>query len=296
MRKRAIFPLVTLGALIAISAAVVALSKGHGSPASGVVTVDVPRVRSGDVVSTSYTASVANLHAAPVFVVDVPHEGYVALVGRSTHLGCRVEWVHAAGYRRFENHPDVVFEDPCGGSLFALNGECIGGPCPRGLDRFAVATAGAILRINLRETTTGQPRDPEAQLSTAPAAGSQGSIAQEPTSTAPQVACVGGRKSDRGPNLIGTLRMIGATRTGLPVAGDVSATTRSHLSCTVSVGNDGKFSLSLPPGMYDITGHSPSYEDGKYVCTAEQPVVVHDRIGRRQGATPQFVTVACPVR
>ena len=126
---------------------------------SGVVTLDVGRLRPGDVLTTRYKVSAAGFsRGAPVFVVDIPHEGIAALVGRSTHLGCRVLWVDAAGYRRFEHHPGVAFEDPCGGSLFGLNGACLEGPCPRALDRLSTTTLGTELRINLSEIVSGAPR------------------------------------------------------------------------------------------------------------------------------------------
>jgi Rieske Fe-S protein len=165
VRTRVLFALVAIGGLAVTVAVIAALSVGtHAGSSSGFVTVDVSGLRPGDVLTTGYTVSVANLKAAPVFITDTPNEGVVALVGRSTHLGCRVAWVHAAGYRRFETHPQVVFEDPCGGSLFALNGECLGGPCPRGLDRLATTRTRSVLRINLREITRGPPRE-AAQLS-----------------------------------------------------------------------------------------------------------------------------------
>jgi len=164
VRTRVLFALVAIGALAATVAVIVAMSMGTHGGASGFVTVDVSGLRSGDVLTTDYTVSVANLKAAPVFIADSPNEGFVALVGRSTHLGCRVAWVHAASYPRFETHLQVVFEDPCGGSLFALDGACIGGPCPRGLDRFATHAIGRRLQVRLDAIIDGPPRDPTAQL------------------------------------------------------------------------------------------------------------------------------------
>jgi Rieske Fe-S protein len=124
----------------------------------GLVTVEVSSLPTGGVETTPYTVSA--VHDAPVFVVNAPQDGFVALVGRSTHLGCRIKWVHAASYRRFETHASVAFEDPCGGSLFALNGACVGGPCPRALDRLATTRTGRSLRINLHQITRGRARDP----------------------------------------------------------------------------------------------------------------------------------------
>lgn len=158
--------------VLALSAAVLAgtalalwiSTSGHRHEASGLVTVKVADLHPGDVLTTRYTTSVADRQHVPVFVADVPHEGMVALVGISTHLGCRVEWVHAPGYQRFEHHAQVAFEDPCGGSLFALNGDCLGGPCPRGLDRYSATSIGTELRINLNEINLGLNRQPTAVL------------------------------------------------------------------------------------------------------------------------------------
>jgi Rieske Fe-S protein len=160
MRTRVLGALGALIAVIATTAVVVTLSENrHPRHAAGVVTVDVAGLRPGEVLTTRYTAMPGNIKTrAPVLIVDVPGEGVVALLGRSTHLGCRVEWVHAAGYHPFEHRPDVAFEDPCGGSLFALNGDCVGGPCPRGLDRFSAAVTGRELRINLTDIAAGHPR------------------------------------------------------------------------------------------------------------------------------------------
>jgi Rieske Fe-S protein len=184
VRTRVLVALALSVALVAGMVLIVSLStSGRRHDTSGLVTLDVARLHPGDVLATRYTASVPPLdaqrracslrvgqacpqapHHIPVFVVDVPDEGMVALAGRSTHLGCLVRWVHAAGYQPFEHHPQVTFEDPCGGSLFALNGDCLGGPCPRGLDRFSATTTGAELQINLNEVNLGRDAQPTAQL------------------------------------------------------------------------------------------------------------------------------------
>jgi Rieske Fe-S protein len=187
VRTRVLVALAVSVVLFGGTVLVVSMStSGHRHDASVLVTLNVAGVHPGDVLTTRYTASlpplksqrlacsyavthacVANrhyVHRVPVFVVDVPDEGIVALVGRSTHLGCRVQWIHAARYQRFEHHPEVTFEDPCGGSLFALNGDCLGGPCPRGLDRFSATASGMQLRVNLRKVVLGRKREPTAQL------------------------------------------------------------------------------------------------------------------------------------
>jgi Rieske Fe-S protein len=153
--------------VVAAVATIAALGGGgeHPEP-STIATVNVSRLRPGDVLVTDHFVSLPNQASpAPVFVADTPENVLVALIGRSTHLGCRVQWVHARGYHRFETHPEVAFEDPCGGSLFALNGDCVGGPCPRGLYRLRSTSTGAELRIDLGEIIDGKPRSPDAQLS-----------------------------------------------------------------------------------------------------------------------------------
>ena len=54
--------------------------------------------------------------------------GLVALYQKCTHLGCRVPFCETSQW----------FECPCHGSLFNKVGEVMGGPAPRGLDRFAL--------------------------------------------------------------------------------------------------------------------------------------------------------------
>ncbi|MDQ1435836.1 MAG: cytochrome b6-f complex iron-sulfur subunit, partial [Actinomycetota bacterium] len=121
----------------------------------GLVTVEVSCLPTGGVETTPTPSAPYTMRRC-----SSSQDGFVALVGRSTHLGCRIKWVHAAGYRRFETHASVAFEDPCGGSLFALNGACVGGPCPRALDRLATTRTGRSLRINLHQITRGRARDP----------------------------------------------------------------------------------------------------------------------------------------
>jgi len=56
----------------------------------------------------------------------VNQEGFIALYGVCTHLGCLPKWVDT-------NHR---FECPCHGSKYQLDGHWIEGPAPRSFDRF----------------------------------------------------------------------------------------------------------------------------------------------------------------
>jgi cytochrome b6-f complex iron-sulfur subunit len=60
------------------------------------------------------------------FWLSNPTEGFVALYGVCTHLGCLPKWVDT----------NFRFECPCHGSKYQLTGKYIEGPAPRSLDRF----------------------------------------------------------------------------------------------------------------------------------------------------------------
>lgn len=42
----------------------------------------------------------------------------------------------------------------------------------------------------------------------------------------------------------------------------------------VTVGQDGQFTASLPPGTYTFVGHSPLYGDGIYPCPGPSDLVI----------------------
>jgi hypothetical protein len=74
----------------------------------------------------------------------------------------------------------------------------------------------------------------------------------------------------------GVLRAVGgpaiATPRGLP--GIVAFTGRHGTSFTARTGTDGRFTVKVPPGYYDVTGTSPLYNDGRAACRAASPAVV----------------------
>jgi len=97
----------------------------------------------------------------PVFVVR-NGVNVLALLGRSTHLGCRVEDIarpRGEGSFAFVKHAEARFADPCGGSAWDLNGTCLEGPCPRGLDRLSTSVdqRGRIV-IDRESLQRGPPR------------------------------------------------------------------------------------------------------------------------------------------
>jgi Rieske Fe-S protein len=81
-------------------------------------------------------------------------------LGISTHLGCRLVTRGDPTFGDgFASSRDMApFEDPCGGSTYALNGDCVGGPCPRGLDRYHVQITDGTARIDLEQLVPGPAR------------------------------------------------------------------------------------------------------------------------------------------
>ena len=74
--------------------------------------------------------------------------GFVALYQKCPHLGCRV--------------PECVsaqrFECPCHGSVFNRVGEWVGGPAPRGMDRFRVTLVEGRLHLDTSTLIEGTER------------------------------------------------------------------------------------------------------------------------------------------
>jgi cytochrome b6-f complex iron-sulfur subunit len=72
----------------------------------------------------------------------------LALYRRCVHLGCSVPHCSTS----------MLFECPCHGSKYRLNGEFYGGPAPRGLDRFPVEVVGGQVVVDTGDVQTGPPR------------------------------------------------------------------------------------------------------------------------------------------
>ncbi|HUY51114.1 MAG TPA: carboxypeptidase-like regulatory domain-containing protein [Streptosporangiaceae bacterium] len=60
----------------------------------------------------------------------------------------------------------------------------------------------------------------------------------------------------------------------MPLPGTVVARSAAGEQFTTTTGKDGRFQLSLPPGTYELTGHSPQVGDGQQLCRAERTVHV----------------------
>jgi hypothetical protein len=123
-------------------------------------------------------------------------------------------------------------------------------------------------------------------------------IADTPASpTTVPLACVSGISggaAERPPGITGTLRMIGGPAgNNRPVAGTVSITSATGSGCDIAVSDSGAFDVAVPVGHYTVTGHSPSFGDGQYLCSADGPVNVTNT---GLGNLPVTITVNCPVR
>jgi len=69
-----------------------------------------------------------------------------------------------------------------------------------------------------------------------------------------------------------------------PLGGRIVASSRGNIFVptgsgrfTASVGSDGEYSITVPPGQYTVAGRSPQYNGGRTPClAAKMPVIVRD--------------------
>lgn len=105
-----------------------------------------------------------------------------------------------------------------------------------------------------------------------------------PTTLTPAVDGIGTRIL-----VSGRLEGVGGPAPGAPRPWPGTVTWTGPTHGTVRVHDDGTFTLSLPPGRYHLTGHSPRYGDGDYLCQARHSLVV------RKGA-PAHPDVLCQLK
>jgi Rieske Fe-S protein len=157
MRARVLVALTAVAILLVTLAGLRAIG-GHGASSSG-TSVNVSRLGRGEVLPVRVTLPDAEHTKARVFLVRPTGRPVMALLGISTHLGCRLLFPGDADFGEgFTRVDALTFEDPCGGSTFTLDGRCVGGPCPRDLDRYAVEVAAGIATFDLHDLVRGPPR------------------------------------------------------------------------------------------------------------------------------------------
>ena len=157
MRARWLVVLTAVAILIAGFAAFSALRVDDSS--NDATTVDVSGLHPGQVVPVDVTLPDADQPKARVFVVHPSGRPVMALLGISTHLGCRLLFRGDPRFGEgFTGLDRFAFEDPCGGSTFTLDGRCVGGPCPRDLDRYEVRLVDHTATFDLHDLVRGPPR------------------------------------------------------------------------------------------------------------------------------------------
>jgi hypothetical protein len=75
----------------------------------------------------------------------------------------------------------------------------------------------------------------------------------------------------------------------VPLPGTITARAATGRTFTATAGRDGRFTLSLPPGAYRVTGRSPLIQSGRTACPAA--VDLHVTRGKRA----LHVTVVCSI-
>ncbi len=102
-----------------------------------------------------------------------------------------------------------------------------------------------------------------------------------------------GTGSGRNGQVTGHLLAVGGPAPGRdrPLPGRVVATNAAGQRFTVTVGPAGRYTISLPPGAYTLTGYSPHVRSGHGAmrCIAIHPVTV--RASHRA-----LRNVICPIR
>ena len=89
----------------------------------------------------------------------------------------------------------------------------------------------------------------------------------------------------------GTFVRVGGPAPGSPVPlpGTITARDAAGGTFTATAGRNGRFSLSLPPGTYRVTGRSPLMQSGQMICAATAGL----HVSRGKPARP--VTVVCSI-
>jgi Rieske Fe-S protein len=152
--------LIVLTVVVIVLVGFATLSALRGDhPSRHGTTVNLATLAPGHALPVNVTLPGARHTQARVFLVHPRGHPVMALLGISTHLGCRLlirgDSMFGEGFTRED---EFAFEDPCGGSVYALDGRCIGGPCPRDLDRYDVKLADNSATFDLHHLVRGPQR------------------------------------------------------------------------------------------------------------------------------------------
>jgi len=96
----------------------------------------------------------------------------------------------------------------------------------------------------------------------------------------------GGRQTVRG-----TFVRVGGPAPGSPVPlpGTITARAVTGRTFPATAGRNGRFTLSLPPGRYHVTGRSPLMQSGQMICAATAELHV------TRGKVTRPVAVVCSI-
>lgn len=161
-RALAVALVVTSGVIGVVVLLAVLDSAGPDRPAK-LLTADISTLKNGRVMpvavtlpSTALPSSRSDEREARVLFIRRGRQ-IKAFLGVSTHLGCSLrvpgDPEYGKGFAEDPNNPKI--EDPCGGSTYGFDGRCIGGPCPRDLDRYHVRRSGDTALIDLEQLIPG---------------------------------------------------------------------------------------------------------------------------------------------
>jgi hypothetical protein len=92
-------------------------------------------------------------------------------------------------------------------------------------------------------------------------------------------------------SVTGKFVRVGGPPPGLPfpLPGTITARAVTGQTFTATAGNNGRFRLSLPPGIYRVTGRSPLMQSGEMTCAATAALRV------TRGKPAGHVTVVCSI-
>ena len=163
--------LIGAAAVIVVTASIVFLLREAGPEGPQIVVGEIDDFPPGSITATvldvlltgpvplvSETAE-GNGVKVPIFLVNDPQTGLLALYARDPHRGCRVGLASELSSDIGMTLPrEVAFFNPCHGETYDLLGGYLAGPSPRGLDRFAVSIIDGDVVVDVMAFQYGPPR------------------------------------------------------------------------------------------------------------------------------------------
>ncbi|NNF65123.1 MAG: Rieske 2Fe-2S domain-containing protein [Acidimicrobiia bacterium] len=137
--------------------AVVAVGPVASFPAGSITEAVLTTKLSSSVPRVSANA-VDGIAEVPVLVVGITDAEFLVLYAPDPHLGCRVRPASLADPTAYGDLEGVAFINPCHGEMYDIAGRYVGGPSPRGLDRFESYVTDGVLMVDLTTFTFGPSR------------------------------------------------------------------------------------------------------------------------------------------